>query len=483
MRKLILLMLIALTAVGSLFAFDPSTLEVPEKGEAKMFEKFERDLKKAEVKASNNPTNPSAINQYLKLVARIDSKMIGAIDKIEKKTKDSCRFDKSLMYFRELQKYNESIKKINEIYASVGALVPKTSSPVNPSFQTDVDVRIQEATRLTLDVHYLAALDIEQNAKKVSDKEASIPHYLRILDLDPEYKDVAARCDAMIKIVTMNTILVIDDRFNEVMKDDAFTENLIAELKTEAGSYSQYFTKEDLVDFAAAKSVKDYFSPEKMQEFATANDLGSVGAVVVLMNVESKVTEPREKVKKIDISRYVLPDGSIFKEKEWEDTAEKVKQVGKELEKAKKKGMSDSEIDLAFQADNPQLFATYKSYNGHLSEAKKETVAVLEMVTSTRNFNLEVRDAYLLTDFTQKRPKTTKLDLDFESNDSIIWYRLDKGSMEDLKKYAPEYAEWYASNRSSEGLKTEADFIQEIKSKVEKKIPELVLREMRKIKR
>lgn len=483
MKRIMLMLMIALLSVGSLFAFDPATVETPEKKDAKMFEKFDRDLKKAEVKATNNPTNAAAIKKYLKLVADIDKKMTDAIVKAEKKTKDSCRFDKSLMYLREMKKYSETVAKINEAYAKVGALVPKTSSPVSPSFRIDIDTRIQEATRLSLDVHYLAALDIEQNAKKISDKEEAIPHYLRIIDLDPEYKDVRSRCDAMIKTVMMNTILVIDDRFNTVFEDAEFVNQLTGELKSAAGPYSQYFTQADLPDFENVKNIKDYFSVEKMREFATAKDLGSVGAVVVLMNVEGKTSEPKEKVKKLEVSKYVLPDGSVFKEKEWEDTAAKVGKVLKEVEKAKKKGMTDSEIDLAFQADNPQLYAAYKAYGGQLDAAKKETVAVLEMVTSTRIFNLDVKDAYLLSDFTKKKPKMTKFKFDFSLDDSVIWYRLDKGTMEDLKAYAPEYADWYAANKNTDGLKTEAEFIRDIKVKAEKEIPALVLKEMKKIKR
>lgn len=483
MKKFLLSVAVAFAAAGALFAFDPAAVETPEKGDAKMFERFDRDLKKAEVRAANNPTNASAIKSYLKLVENIDKKMTDAVVKAEKKTKDTCRFDKSLMYLREMKKYNETVQKINEIYAKVGALIPKTSSPVSPAFQIDIETRIQEATRLSLDVHYLAALDIEQNAKRIADKEAAIPHYLRIMDLDPEYKDVKARCDAMIKTVMMNTILVIDDRFNTVFNDPEFVAKLTNELKAEAGPYSQYFTQADLPDFENAKNIKDYFSVEKMNQFIAAKNLGSVGAVVVLMNVEGKTSEPKEKVKKIEVSRYVLPDGSAFKEKEWENTAEKVGKVLKEVEKAKKKGMTDSEIDLAFQADDPQLYASYKSYGGQLDAAKKETVAVLEMVTSTRVFNLDVKDAYLLTDFTKKKPKMTKFKFDFALDDSVIWYRLDKGTMEDLKTYAPEYADWYAANRNTDGLKTEADFIRDIKAKAEKEIPELVLKEMAKIKR
>ena len=276
MKRIMLMLMIALLSVGSLFAFDPATVETPEKKDAKMFEKFDRDLKKAEVKATNNPTNAAAIKKYLKLVADIDKKMTDAIVKAEKKTKDSCRFDKSLMYLREMKKYSETVAKINEAYAKVGALVPKTSSPVSPSFRIDIDTRIQEATRLSLDVHYLAALDIEQNAKKISDKEEAIPHYLRIIDLDPEYKDVRSRCDAMIKTVMMNTILVIDDRFNTVFEDAEFVNQLTGELKAAAGPYSQYFTQADLPDFENVKNIKDYFSVEKMREFATAKDFGSV---------------------------------------------------------------------------------------------------------------------------------------------------------------------------------------------------------------
>ena len=145
--------------------------------------------------------------------------------------------------------------------------------------------------------------------------------------------------------------------------------------------------------------------------------------------------------------------------------------------------MTDSEIDLAFQADNPQLYAAYKAYGGQLDAAKKETVAVLEMVTSTRIFNLDVKDAYLLSDFTKKKPKMTKFKFDFSLDDSVIWYRLDKGTMEDLKTYAPEYADWYAANKNTDGLKTEAEFIRDIKVKAEKEIPALVLKEMKKIKR
>lgn len=483
MKRFLLLVLVALTAAGSLFAFDPATVETPEKRDAKMFEKFDRDLKKAEVKAANNPTNAFAIKSYLKLVENIDNKMTKAIVAVEKKTKDTCRFDKSLMYLRELKKYNETVQKINEIYAKVGALVPKTSSPVNPAFGIDIETRIQEATRLSLDVHYLAALDIEQNAKRISDKEEAIPHYLRIIDLDPEYKDVKTRCDAMIKTVMMNTILVIDDRFNTLFNDAEFVAELTQELKATAGPYSQYFTQADLPDFENVKNIKDYFSVEKMNQFAAAKDLGSVGAVVVLMNVEGKTSEPKEKVKKLEVSRYVLPDGSVFKEKEWEDTAAKVRKVLKEVEKAKKKGMTDSEIDLAFQADNPQLYAAYKAYGGQLDAAKKETVAILEMVTSTRIFNLDVKDAYLLSDFTKKKPKMTKFKFDFALDDSVIWYRLDKGTMEDLKLYAPEYADWYAANKDTDGLKTEAEFISDIKVKAEKEIPALVLKEMKRIKR
>ena len=88
----------------------------------------------------------------------------------------------------------------------------------------------------------------------------------------------------------------------------------------------------------------------------------------------------------------------------------------------------------------------------------------------------------MITGF-EKRPKTTKFKFDFSAEDSVIWYRLEKGSAEDLKTYAPEYADWYASNKDNKGLKTEEQFIQEMKEKAEKEIPELVLKEMGKIKR
>ena len=470
MKKVFFLLLASAFAVSSLFAFDPATVETPEKRDAKTFEKFDRDLKKAEVRAENNPTSASGIKNYIKLVEKIDQTMLKAIAKAEKKTKDSCRFDKSLMYLREMKKYNETVQKINGIYAKVGALVPKTSSPVSPAFSIDIDTRINEATNLSLDVHYLTALDIEQNSKRASDKEEAIPHFLRIMDLNPEYKDVKVRCDAMIKTVMMNTIFVIDDNFNTIFDDPEFTAKLMTEMKKDAGPYSQYFTKEDLIGFEGVKDIKDYFTVEKMNEFAFAKDLGSVGAVVVLMNVEGKTTDPKEEVKKIEVSRYVLPDGSSFKAEEWEKTAENVRKISKEIEKAKSRGMTDSQIDLDFQAENPQLYAAYKTYSGQL------------MVTSTRIFNLDVKDAYMITGF-EKRPKTTKFKFDFSAEDSVIWYRLEKGSAEDLKTYAPEYADWYASNKDNKGLKTEEQFIQEMKEKAEKEIPELVLKEMGKIKR
>ena len=482
MKKVFFLLLASAFAVSSLFAFDPATVETPEKRDAKTFEKFDRDLKKAEVRAENNPTSASGIKNYIKLVEKIDQTMLKAIAKAEKKTKDSCRFDKSLMYLREMKKYNETVQKINGIYAKVGALVPKTSSSVSPAFSIDIDTRINEATNLSLDVHYLTALDIEQNSKRASDKEEAIPHFLRIMDLNPEYKDVKVRCDAMIKTVMMNTIFVIDDNFNTIFDDPEFTAKLMTEMKKDAGPYSQYFTKEDLIGFEGVKDIKDYFTVEKMNEFAFAKDLGSVGAVVVLMNVEGKTTDPKEEVKKIEVSRYVLPDGSSFKAEEWEKTADNVRKISKEIEKAKSRGMTDSQIDLDFQAENPQLYAAYKTYSGQLDTAKKETVAVLEMVTSTRIFNLDVKDAYMITGF-EKRPKTTKFKFDFSAEDSVIWYRLEKGSAEDLKTYAPEYADWYASNKDNKGLKTEEQFIQEMKEKAEKEIPELVLKEMGKIRR
>ena len=465
MKKVFFLLLASAFAVSSLFAFDPATVETPEKRDAKTFEKFDRDLKKAEVRAENNPTSASGIKNYIKLVEKIDQTMLKAIAKAEKKTKDSCRFDKSLMYLREMKKYNETVQKINGIYAKVGALVPKTSSPVSPAFSIDIDTRINEATNLSLDVHYLTALDIEQNSKRASDKEEAIPHFLRIMDLNPEYKDVKVRCDAMIKTVMMNTIFVIDDNFNTIFDDPEFTAKLMTEMKKDAGPYSQYFTKEDLIGFEGVKDIKDYFTVEKMNEFAFAKDLGSVGAVVVLMNVEGKTTDPKEEVKKIEVSRYVLPDGSSFKAEEWEKTADNVRKISKEIEKAKSRGMTDSQIDLDFQAENPQLYAAYKTYS-----------------TSTRIFNLDVKDAYMITGF-EKRPKTTKFKFDFSAEDSVIWYRLEKGSAEDLKTYAPEYADWYASNKDNKGLKTEEQFIQEMKEKAEKEIPELVLKEMGKIRR
>ena len=52
-----------------------------------------------------------------------------------------------------------------------------------------------------------------------------------------------------------------------------------------------------------------------------------------------------------------------------------------------------------------------------------------------------------------------------------------------MKTYAPEYADWYLSNNNNEGLKTEEEFIREIKVRAEKEIPELVLKEMGKIRR
>lgn len=482
MKKVFFLLLASAFAVSSLFAFDPATVETPEKRDAKTFEKFDRDLKKAEVRAENNPTSASGIKNYIKLVEKIDQTMLKAIAKAEKKTKDSCRFDKSLMYLREMKKYNETVQKINGIYAKVGALVPKTSSPVSPAFSIDIDTRINEATNLSLDVHYLTALDIEQNSKRASDKEEAIPHFLRIMDLNPEYKDVKTRCDAMIKTVMMNTILVIDDNFNTVFKDPEFVSKMTTELKKEAGTYSQYFTQADLLDFQNVTDIEKYFSVEKMNEFAAAKNLGSVGAVVVLMNVDGKTTDPKEEVKKIEVARYVLPDGTAFKAAEWENTVEKVRKISKEIERAKKKGMSDSQIDLEFQAEDPQLYASYKTYVNQLDAAQKEIVAVLDMVTSTRIFNLDVKDAYMITGF-EKRPKTTKFKFDFSAEDSVIWYRLEKGTLEDLRTYAPEYADWYSSNNNNEGLKTEEEFIQEIKVRAEKEIPELVLKEMGKIKR
>ena len=144
--------------------------------------------------------------------------------------------------------------------------------------------------------------------------------------------------------------------------------------------------------------------------------------------------------------------------------------------------MSDSQIDLEFQAEDPQLYASYKTYSGQLDAARKEIVAVLDMVTSTRIFNLDVKDAYMITGF-EKRPKTTKFKFDFSAEDSVIWYRLEKGTLEDLRTYAPEYADWYSSNNNNEGLKTEEEFIQEIKVRAEKEIPDLVLKEMGKIRR
>lgn len=483
MKKIIFLLVAAAFATSSLFAFDPAAVETPEKRDAKNFERFDRDLKKAEVDAENDPMNASAIKRYLKLVEKIDSTMMKSIANVEKKTKDTCRFDKSLMYLRELKKYDETVQRINAAYAKVGALVPKTSSPVSPSFSIeDIDARITEATNLSLDAHYVAALGIEEKAKKASDKETAIPHYLRIMDLNPEYKDVKARCDSMIKTVMMNTILVIDDNFNTIFEDPEFVSKMTAELKKEAGTYSQYFTQADLIDFQGNTDIEKYFSVEKMNEFAAAKDLGSVGAVVVLMNVDGKTTDPKEEVKKIEVARYVLPDGTAFKAAEWENTVEKVRKISKEIERAKKKGMSDSQIDLEFQAEDPQLYASYKTYSGQLDAARKEIVAVLDMVTSTRIFNLDVKDAYMITGF-EKRPKTTKFKFDFSAEDSVIWYRLEKGTLEDLRTYAPEYADWYLSNNNNEGLKTEEEFIREIKVRAEKEIPELVLKEMGKIRR
>ena len=53
MKKVFFLLLASAFAVSSLFAFDPATVETPEKRDAKTFEKFDRDLKKAEVRAEN----------------------------------------------------------------------------------------------------------------------------------------------------------------------------------------------------------------------------------------------------------------------------------------------------------------------------------------------------------------------------------------------------------------------------------------------
>lgn len=76
MKKIIFLLVAAAFATSSLFAFDPATVETPEKRDAKNFERFDRDLKKAEVDAENDPMNASAIKRYLKLVEKIDSTMM-----------------------------------------------------------------------------------------------------------------------------------------------------------------------------------------------------------------------------------------------------------------------------------------------------------------------------------------------------------------------------------------------------------------------
>ena len=110
MKKVFFLLLASAFAVSSLFAFDPATVETPEKRDAKTFEKFDRDLKKAEVRAENNPTSASGIKNYIKLVEKIDQTMLKAIAKAEQKTKDSRRFANSFMYQRELKKYTETVQ-------------------------------------------------------------------------------------------------------------------------------------------------------------------------------------------------------------------------------------------------------------------------------------------------------------------------------------------------------------------------------------
>lgn len=483
MKKLLFTFLMTCFLGSGLFAFDPQMVEVPSDGDAKMFARFDRDIKKLEVNAAANPAKASIIKNFLKLVSNIDESFTKAIVKAEKNGKDSCRYDKTLMYLREWKKLNEIVGRINEIYSKVGAVVPKTSEPVKGVFSVDFEARIQEATRLSLETHYVIALDIEGSAKKIADKQKAIPHYLRILALDKQYKDVKVRSAELIKNITMNTILVIDEKFNTLFNDSQLVQRLTDSFKSIGGEYNQYFTQEDLGDFQDVSNIKEYFSIERMRAFAEAQNIGNVGAVLVLMNVEGKGEEPKDKVKKIEIARYVLPDGSSIEESEWKETVQQVQKISKEIERAKKKGTSESQIEIEFQTSNPQLYASYKAYGGQINGAKREVVAVLEMVTTTRNFNLKVKDAYLITEFTNKKPKFSQFKLNFPVSDSVIWYRLSKGTMEELNQYAPEYADWYAANNSNEDLKTEADFLKDIKGQIEKLIPEMVIKEMKRIKR